>query len=124
MGFRRYTGSYLDRSNGWRAVATWLISAKLHSSDASLRCQLGPCQGGLGASRTSALEGKPDIASEPRYVADVPLTDIAALRADGSKSRARKVFSGTIPLGGEGNNEGMKALFVHPGPLHESVSAA
>ena len=22
MGFRRYTGSYLDRSNGWRAVAT------------------------------------------------------------------------------------------------------
>jgi len=70
------------------------------------------------------LEGKPDIASEPRYVADVPLTDIAALRADGSKSRARKVFSGTIPLGGEGNNEGMKALFVHPGPLHESVSAA
>ena len=41
-----------------------------------------------------------------------------------SESRAHKVFSGTIPLGGEGNNEGMKALFVHPGPLHESVSAA
>jgi hypothetical protein len=30
----RYTGGYLDRSNGWRAVAT-LTSAKLHSSNAS-----------------------------------------------------------------------------------------
>jgi hypothetical protein len=37
----RYTGSYLDRSNGWRAVATWLTSAELHSSDASPRNQLG-----------------------------------------------------------------------------------
>ena len=67
---------------------------------------------------------EPDIEQRRVNVAEVPLTDIAALRADGSKSRARKVFSGTIPLGGEGNNEGMKALFVHPGPLHESVSAA
>ena len=41
-----------------------------------------------------------------------------------SESRVPKVFSGTIPVGGEENNEGMKALFVHPGPLRESVSAA
>ena len=31
----RYTGSYLDRPNGWRAVRPWPTSAKLHSSDAS-----------------------------------------------------------------------------------------
>jgi hypothetical protein len=42
----RYTGSYLDRSNGWRAVATWLTSAKLHSSNASLIDQLWLCRRG------------------------------------------------------------------------------
>jgi hypothetical protein len=30
----RYTGSYLDQSNGWRAVATLADITKLHSSDA------------------------------------------------------------------------------------------
>jgi len=39
----RYTGSYLDRSNGWRTERSWLKLAELHSSDASPMDQLGLC---------------------------------------------------------------------------------
>ena len=37
----RYTGSYPDRPNGWRAARTWLTSVELHSSNASPGSHLG-----------------------------------------------------------------------------------
>jgi hypothetical protein len=41
----RYTGSYLDRCNGWRAVRSWLALVKLHSWDA-IRKSIMLCQRG------------------------------------------------------------------------------
>jgi hypothetical protein len=54
----RYTGSYLDQSNGWRAVATLADMAELHSSDASPNKQLGLCQGDDNKTECSSITGE------------------------------------------------------------------
>jgi hypothetical protein len=83
----RYTGSYLYRSNGWRAVATL--------TDIGQASLVGRIPGQLfkdfpgtpttscvrikraeGVSRTSALGGKPDIVSDRPHVAEVPIADM------------------------------------------------
>ena len=78
----RYTGSYPDRSYGWRAVATVAdigqaslverIPDITYDFASMATTKLGAREPFRGASTTSALRGEPDIASETAHVREVP----------------------------------------------------
>ncbi|MGH6803711.1 MAG: hypothetical protein ACREC3_10140 [Methyloceanibacter sp.] len=80
----RYTGSYLDRSNGWRAVATLADIGQ-----ASLVGRIPKDYYTLvEVVSTSASDGETDIALEHLYVAEVPQADIRVGNCGGAVDEA------------------------------------
>ncbi len=105
----RYTGSYLDRSYGWRAIAILAdigqsFTRRMHPhhinydfASAAATSLLDAHERGLGPFRLP-LRGEPDRLSEPLYVADVPVADLISL-GPGATSRITQAKS--LPIKAE-----------------------